>query len=137
LALADYDTTKTGPPKKSRRSYSKKYYRDHRKEFARNREKWERSHPEAVARKIRRSNWKHAGMDPNEAEKLYNSRKNCDICGVTVSGKNKHVDHDHATGKLRGILCNNCNVLIGLAEENPDRLSKATEYLSKHQDKMI
>jgi hypothetical protein len=40
-----------------------------------------------------------------------------------------YVDHDHRTGKVRGILCNACNTAIGLFEEDPLRLITALRYL--------
>ena len=53
----------------------------------------------------------------------------CAIC--LMKPKNKlHVDHDHLTGKVRGLLCGNCNKALGLLRDNTDFLSKAIEYLN-------
>ena len=43
------------------------------------------------------------------------------------------VDHDHATGRLRSWLCNECNVLVGMGAECPTILSNARHYVIKHQ----
>ena len=57
----------------------------------------------------------------------------CAICGGPPRGgrskKYFHVDHDHVTGKVRGLLCHYCNTAIGSLQESPERLAKAIEYL--------
>lgn len=39
------------------------------------------------------------------------------------------VDHDHVTGQIRGVLCNECNLLLGYAKDSTDRLEVARQYL--------
>lgn len=39
------------------------------------------------------------------------------------------VDHDHVTGKIRGLLCNRCNLAVGFFDKNPDLFDLAIEYL--------
>jgi Autographiviridae endonuclease VII len=41
------------------------------------------------------------------------------------------VDHDHKTGKVRGLLCTRCNRLVGLANDDPTTAKRLVEYLSK------
>jgi len=41
------------------------------------------------------------------------------------------IDHDHLTGKVRGILCHNCNVSLGLLKDNKETLEKLIKYLNK------
>lgn len=56
----------------------------------------------------------------------------CAICGATEhGGKNWHVDHDHETGAVRGILCQGCNLALGGTRDNPDTLIAAAKYLWK------
>ena len=56
----------------------------------------------------------------------------CDVCGGTsTNGKRIAVDHDHSTKRVRGFLCNGCNVAIGMVKEDPDRLRRLAEYLEK------
>jgi len=41
------------------------------------------------------------------------------------------IDHCHATGLFRGLLCNNCNVVIGMAGEDPERLRALATYIEE------
>lgn len=55
----------------------------------------------------------------------------CAICKSPENGRYKHlsVDHCHDTGKIRGLLCNNCNRGIGLLKDSPELLKNAIEYV--------
>jgi hypothetical protein len=56
----------------------------------------------------------------------------CKICKQSFDEKRKpHIDHDHQTGKVRGILCPQCNHGLGLFEDNPLFLRAAADYLEK------
>jgi len=55
----------------------------------------------------------------------------CQICGVEPDpdGKRLAVDHCHTTGRIRGLLCSNCNTAIGLLYDNKELLQNAINYL--------
>ena len=56
----------------------------------------------------------------------------CAICKSEDSkGKRFSVDHNHKTGEVRGLLCNPCNVAIGLLKDSPEVIDSAKEYLLK------
>jgi len=59
----------------------------------------------------------------------------CDLCPRTAcdDGRRLHVDHDHATGKVRALLCHNCNRALGLMKDDPDLLRRAANYLEHHR----
>jgi len=60
----------------------------------------------------------------------------CAICGTdevdSVRGV-LHIDHCHATGKLRGLLCQQCNTALGKFKDSEEILEKAKEYLRKYK----
>lgn len=62
-----------------------------------------------------------------EEATLLASADTCEIC--KRSGLQMHVDHDHATGRVRGVLCQNCNLSLGGFQESIESLEKAIWYL--------
>ena len=60
----------------------------------------------------------------------------CAICGQFEThrrGQRLCVDHDHETGKTRGLLCHHCNTGIGLLGDNISTLQNAIDYLTRHE----
>jgi len=56
----------------------------------------------------------------------------CDICGSPFTKMNKpQKDHDHKTGKWRGILCTRCNTTIGAFEDNEELMQQAISYVHR------
>jgi hypothetical protein len=59
----------------------------------------------------------------------------CAICGERGDGgrwrRRLHVDHDHRTGKVRGLLCHGCNVGVGHFDDSPELMQRAAAYLGK------
>jgi hypothetical protein len=74
------------------------------------------------------------GMSLEEYDKKLKEQNSvCAICGgLCKSGKRLAVDHNHATGKIRDLLCGNCNGGLGKFLENPELLEKAADYIRKH-----
>ena len=72
------------------------------------------------------------GLTYEQWEKMREEQNfSCMICGISEDeyGKKLDVDHCHNTGKVRGLLCNPCNTMIGLARDNLKLLESAVQYL--------
>lgn len=65
------------------------------------------------------------------ARKIKHGKK-CSICG---SSDKLVVDHCHETGQVRGILCNNCNIGLGMFRDSKSLLDSATKYLNRFSKK--
>lgn len=84
---------------------------------------------------------KHYGMTIDDYENLYDTQNGiCMICGKPEFVKDQNgrlrklaVDHCHTTGKIRGLLCTNCNKGLGHFKDSPELLKSAVNYLDKHK----
>jgi Recombination endonuclease VII len=119
------------------REYQRAYY--HRTKDQRTPE--QREHRRQYLKDYRRRN--RAKLQPKqqatERERLYRLSEaefrslmeqqgsECAICTRLLT--DPIVDHDHATGKVRGLLCRRCNTGIGMLEDNPDTLMRAADYI--------
>ena len=83
---------------------------------------------------------KRYGCGLREVRNMYESQKGlCAICNnfgfkmldTHVSGMN--LDHCHTTGRVRGLLCHNCNRALGLFKDDPNTLENAARYIRKNQ----
>lgn len=88
--------------------------------------------------KVRRNKWKQAGIDVTfeQYEQMFKEQDGCcAICKTNVNQFNKGmcVDHNHTTGKVRGLLCTDCNRGIGSLKDNKELLQKAIDYLNNYE----
>ena len=86
---------------------------------------WCRSCRSTYRNSINRGKFRNVISDDTLIE-LKSSTHECTICG---SNEPLVVDHDHATGKVRGMLCNHCNRGLGHFRDDPDLLEFARIYL--------
>ncbi len=69
-------------------------------------------------------------------ELLKNQKHKCAICDADEVDSFKgllFVDHDHGTGKVRGLLCHHCNTALGKFRDSTEILNKAIAYVEKHK----
>ena len=98
--------------------------------------KYQKEHPELY----RDSTFKqHHGVTRAEADRMIDAQGGvCAICGNPPCGTRTpahrlHVDHDKVTGQIREMLCHRCNLSLGHAKHDPQRLRAMADYLEKHQ----
>ena len=92
-----------------------------------------RKSPEGKAtRKAARLKRKYGMSLADYNQMLATQNGKCKICGrVLKEGKGTHVDHNHTTGNVRGLLCHNCNLILGYAHDNDATLIRAAKYLTE------
>lgn len=99
---------------KDRRDYNREYNR----------------RPENRRKQLNHKLTQKYGISVSEHEALYESQNGkCLICVEHLT--EPHVDHDHVTLKVRGLLCKGCNLLLGYAKDSVDRLQNAVAYLQR------
>ncbi len=109
---------------------------------------WVKRNPEASKnyhRKNRTKRLEHTAkklynLDSLEYRSLFLKYQNkCAVClneetkidHRTGNIKRLSIDHDHKTGKVRGLLCSNCNLLLGHSKENKNTLLKMIDYINE------
>ena len=97
--------------------------------------KWNEKNKEKISRY--QANWaliKRYNITTEILEDMLKAQNNkCAICGnVFKNRRDTHIDHNHNTKKVRGLLCQKCNQAIGLVNENTVLLKSAISYLEKH-----
>jgi hypothetical protein len=126
-----------------------KYYQDHREHKLLQAKIHWKDHKEEIMQKryerkdaineYQRKYWKDVlRLKPyNITKKDYNSMlelqgNRCAICNKRFKTfKEPSIDHNHETKKIRGLLCNKCNLMIGLSGDSISILEKAIKYLGK------
>jgi Recombination endonuclease VII len=83
------------------------------------------------AKYVARCRFKSCGVTAVEyAEMLVQHKGVCAICkGVNKDGRSLALDHDHQTGKKRGLLCGRCNLTLGRVEDDTEILWNMIQYL--------
>jgi hypothetical protein len=94
--------------------------------------KWHKDNPDKV-KNIRLK--REYGITLSDYNRMWSNQEgSCAICGVSGLVRKLFVDHDHKTGKVRGLLCAKHNFLLGYANDDVNILFAASKYLLKFQD---
>lgn len=93
---------------------------------------YKKTHKEAQRAHSRKYLLKRYGLTTSDfAQKLVSQGSCCAMCGISFEGRKACVDHCHATGKVRDLLCSGCNLRLGVVEDVQFR-TIALAYLAKH-----
>jgi hypothetical protein len=107
---------------------------------------YRRSHTEMIKEKhMRRREKHHREREKNRYKSKYGitleqydymlevQKGQCLVCGgINADGKKLSVDHDHVTGRVRGLLCSGCNLALGNVKESVSTLLGLARYLYGH-----
>lgn len=73
------------------------------------------------------------GITLEDYDKMFEQQKGlCVLCGLPEIGRRLAVDHNHQTGKIRGLLCHQCNCCIGFIENKNLSVKKIQKYLERN-----
>lgn len=122
--------------KKTISESGKKWYVSNKEKCAENSRKW---HEKNIGKKRDKHLKKTYGINLVEYTKMVCDQNGlCLICNNPPTGSGRYeelfVDHDHVTGKVRGLLCNGCNTALGMVKESTDTLSNMIDYIKYHRD---
>lgn len=78
------------------------------------------------------------GITVEEYESMFTAQSGaCAICRTESSPRGLFVDHDHRSGRVRGLLCSTCNTGLGMFSDDAGLLEDAMYYLRRHVDKQL
>ena len=98
-------------------------------------ERWRERNPEKQQANARRYGLRRFGITPEQYDAMLASQQySCAICRKhqTLFKRRLAVDHNHETGKVRSLLCDNCNKGIGCLQEDPAIFTAALDYLKQN-----
>jgi hypothetical protein len=111
------------------------YQKNKEKENARSRAYYAANREDQIEKAKARNLLRQYGITKEQRDQMAASQSGkCAVCGL---GKKLHIDHDHSTGKVRAMLCDNCNKGIGMFMDDPQLLSAAAQYVFVHSGVIV
>lgn len=131
---AEYDRKRQVAKGTELKAYRRIYYEANRERIA----VWQKEHQANNRDKYREYKLqRNYGISLEEFDLMVTAQGDrCACCGTSEPGGSKetwNVDHDHSTGKVRGLLCTNCNHGIGKLGDSIEGLEQALRYLKQSQ----
>lgn len=115
-------------------AYNKIYYKTAegratiKADYARNRYKYIL---QGIRRHAKIKNYAPPTISIADVKILFETQLCCAICGIIPTDRLR-LDHCHKTGKVRGLLCNRCNMALGFFNDEPEIMRKSLTYLERN-----
>lgn len=121
----------TPEQKEKKKSYQKKYYEKNKESIIARTNKRKKDFPDLIHDEYLRRTY---GIDREQYLRLLASQGGvCAICSKNEQKKALHVDHNHVTGAIRGLLCGRCNASFERLERVPYWTRRAEAYYQKYE----
>jgi hypothetical protein len=123
--------------KERKREWQREYNKKNRKRINESQKEWVKKNPDKRKAIQRRADFKAKyGITPEVYDKMLVSQKH--LCAICLEHQSKFklsfaVDHCHETGKVRALLCTNCNTALGLIKENHQTMQRVISYVMRHK----
>ena len=118
------------------KAYRKQWHLDNKERANRKNLEWYYANRESEIKKRVISNRKRQyGVTPEMLQEMIEDQDGkCAICKTDKPGGKGdwHIDHNHQTNKVRGLLCQKCNQGLGLFNDSPRLLESALDYLNQN-----
>lgn len=114
------------------RKRNRQHIRDYDRQYHNHNKYWQQ--PEVKERKRNEVLKRKFGITTEQySQYLIKQNDSCAICGKESSESKRRlaVDHNHKTGKIRGLLCKDCNIALGLFKDDIKLLEKSISYLKQ------
>jgi len=113
----------------------KQYYSDNKEMVLGKQKKYRENNKEKIRKRDWLYNLKRYGITKKEYLEMFNEQNGC--CKICKTHQSKlksglHIDHNHNTGKIRGLLCSKCNQALGLLNEDVSLLTDSLKYLENN-----
>ena len=89
--------------------------------------KWNKDNSERRYKQKCRMKWYKYGLTEEEYQKMYDAQRG--LCALGCGKEVTCIDHCHASGKLRKLLCRNCNLALGFFMDDPELMRRAAIYI--------
>lgn len=113
----------------NKQTYNKEYYQRNRGRFIKNWKKYYEKNKDIINERVKgyKLKWRY-GITTVDVDRMKQAQEG--LCAICRCEKILVVDHDHLTGKVRGLLCQDCNKGLGMFNDSSLNLRNAIVYLA-------